>query len=288
MDELKPTRERFTYEGGDIEIEHYHRYQLASALADGKRILDIASGEGYGSHLLSKSAKHVTGVDISKECVEYANRRYGGKNLEYRHGEAAKIPLEEGSVDMVVSFETLEHHDQHDAMFEEIRRVLVPGGILVISSPDKRHYSDDAGFQNEFHVKELYFEEFKELVSKFFQNHRFYFQRMVKGSLVLPEAFGMEGFGVFEKDPGGKGDGLSVSRKDFGQLYEICVASDGDPPPLETSLFDGESILLGEFQKLLAVETSKYLNVVQSPTWHIGNAVLLPFKWFRKLFKGNG
>ena len=77
--QLTATQERFTYEAGEIEIEHYHRYQLALGLAKEKRVLDIASGEGYGSNLLSSVAVDVTGVDIDHECVDYANARYGTK-----------------------------------------------------------------------------------------------------------------------------------------------------------------------------------------------------------------
>lgn len=285
MDKLVPTRERFTYEEGEIEVEHFHRYELAKPLAKGKRVLDIASGEGYGSNLLSQAADHVTGVDISKECVEYANRTYGSAKLEFKHGEAASIPMPDASVGMVVSFETIEHHDQHDKMLQEIRRVLTPGGVLVISSPDKKNYSDVPGFQNEYHVKELYFGEFKELITKYFQHSQFYFQRMVKGSLVLPEKDKGSEFVVLAKKSGQE---LQIERKGFEPLYEICVASDGEVPVLGSSLFDAEQILREEFRKLLETEQAKYWNVVGSPTWKVGNAVLKPFKWFRGLVRSDG
>ena len=281
MEKLTPTRERFTYEEGEIQVEHYHRYQLASALVAGKGVLDIASGEGYGSNLLAKTAKSVIGVDIAGDCVRYANKRYGRTNLEYRQGEAAKIPVEDNCVDIVVSFETIEHHDKHEEMLQEIRRVLVPGGIMVMSSPDKKYYSDVPGFQNEYHVKELYFEEFQELVSRYFRNARFYFQRMVKGSLIIPGEFKFDGFTVYSKK---SIEGLEVEEEEFAQLYEICVASDSEIPTLDAGLFDGEAILQAEFDRRLRVETDKFLNVVNSPTWKVGNAVLSPLKWLRKLF----
>jgi 2-polyprenyl-3-methyl-5-hydroxy-6-metoxy-1,4-benzoquinol methylase len=63
----------------------------------------------------------------------------------------------------VVSFETLEHHDKHDEMFLEIKRILRPGGLLLMSTPEKLFYTDLPNVQNEFHVKELYLEEFRDL-----------------------------------------------------------------------------------------------------------------------------
>ena len=280
-DKLTPTQERFTYEAGEIEIEHYHRYQLALSLVEGNRVLDIASGEGYGSNLLASVASSVVGVDIDQECVDYANARYGSCSLEYRQGDAASIPVEDGSVDVVVSFETIEHHDRHQEMMDEVRRVLVPEGILMLSSPDKKYYSDVPNFQNTYHVKELYFEEFKELVAQHFKHSRYYLQRMVKGSLIFPEDNKFEKLTVFEKEPG---DALLVGRREFAQHYEICVASDSEQlPSLEVGLFDGKQVLHEEIQKLLQIETAKFENVINSPTWRIGNAILAPFKWLRSL-----
>jgi len=283
-DKLTPTQERFTYEAGEIEIEHYHRYQLALALVKGRRVLDIASGEGYGSNLLASVATSVVGVDIDEGCVDYANARYGSDNLEYRQGDAASIPVQDASVDVVISFETIEHHDKHQEMMAEIRRVLVPDGVLMLSSPDKKYYSDVPNFQNAHHVKELYFEEFKELVAQYFKYSRYYLQRMVKGSLILPEDHNLEQLAVFEKEPGGD---LQIERREFAQLYEICVASDIEQlPSLDAGFFDGKHILYEEMQKLIQIETAKFENVIDSPTWKIGNAVLAPLKWVRSLLKG--
>ena len=145
---------------GSIELEHLHRYLLASRLSLGKRVLDIACGEGYGSSLMSQSALSVIGVDIAADAVAHAKAKYQASNLEFRIGSCAAIPLPDHSVDVVVSFETIEHHHEHDAMMREIKRVLVPGGVLMISSPDKLEYSDIPNYSNEYHVRELYRGEF--------------------------------------------------------------------------------------------------------------------------------
>ena len=151
---------------GMIELEHIHRYLQAARIAAGKVILDIASGEGYGSAMLAAHATKVIGVDISAEAIEHARTRYQRHNLEFRVGTCADIPLDDATVDLVVSFETIEHHDQHDRMMQELKRVLRPGGVLLISSPDKLHYTIEPGRLNPFHIKELHKQEFQDLVSK--------------------------------------------------------------------------------------------------------------------------
>ena len=127
---------------------------MALGLAKEKRVLDIASGEGYGCDLLSSVAVDVTGVDIDHECVDYANA-YGTKSLRYRQGDAAKIPLDDDSVDLVIGFETMEHHDQHHEMMAEIRGVLAPEDILCFFTR-KEYYSDIPKFQNSYHIRALF------------------------------------------------------------------------------------------------------------------------------------
>ncbi len=109
---------------GIIELEHLHRYALAMTLSKGKRVLDAASGEGYGSNLLASVAESVTGIDISFEAIGHAKQRYSAKNLEFRQGNCANLPIDDCSIDLVVSFETIEHHDQHEEMMREFVRVL--------------------------------------------------------------------------------------------------------------------------------------------------------------------
>lgn len=78
---------------GDIRLEHLHRYLLARELVQGKDILDIACGEGYGSRLLAEVAKSVIGMDISQEAVAHARTCYLADNLHFAQGDCARIPL---------------------------------------------------------------------------------------------------------------------------------------------------------------------------------------------------
>src|SRR5260370_27720021 len=121
---------------GDIVWEHLHRYAFANEFATGKDVLDIACGEGYGTFLIASRARSVTGVDLSSESVVHARRKYTRGNLHFCIGDCRQIPLQAQSVDVVASFETLEHIAEHDQFLTEIRRVLRPGGRLIVSSPD--------------------------------------------------------------------------------------------------------------------------------------------------------
>lgn len=220
---------------GDIELEHLHRYSLVCPLAIGRCVLDVASGEGYGSAMLAAHASGVIGVDISEEAIRHASSKYVTPNLRFALGSCSALPLPNASVDMVVSFETIEHHDEHEAMMLEIRRVLRPGGVLVISSPDKLEYSDKPGYLNEFHVKELYRSEFQELLGRHFAHHRLYGQRVAYGSVVLSEDYkGPQQVQSYALEN-------SQLRAYSGvphAVYLIAIASDGSLPTLGVGIFD--------------------------------------------------
>ncbi len=183
--ELEFTGERFTPEcEREIWYEHYHRYAFAKDLVQDKLVLDVASGEGYGSFLLADTAKAVTGVDIDNISIEHAKGKYNKENLSYRQASALDLPFEDNHFDVIVSFETLEHLAEHQEMLAEFNRVLKTNGILIISTPDKKHYSDDTGFDNEFHVKELYKHEFKALLDNHWPAQKWYAQGMAFHSIM--------------------------------------------------------------------------------------------------------
>jgi ubiquinone/menaquinone biosynthesis C-methylase UbiE len=201
-------------------IDHLHRYALAMQLIEDKDILDIASGEGYGSFLLSKGSKSVIGVDISAEAVEHSTKKYKKSNLLFKTGAADSIPLPDGSIDVVVSFETIEHLDRHNEMIIEIKRVLRHDGILIISSPDKSNYSESPGITNPFHIKELYQKEFKALLRAHFDHTIFLNQKSIYGSLIVPET----DLSLYKEF---LGDYQSISMENGMQnpVYNICIAS---------------------------------------------------------------
>lgn len=118
---------------------HKSRYQFASQFVAGKTVIDIACGTGYGSALLADQgdAVQVIGIDISTDAVDYATRRYQRPNTSFLVGSAEKIPLGDRVGDVVVSFETIEHVQDGDAVIREFFRILRPGGRLIISTPNQ-------------------------------------------------------------------------------------------------------------------------------------------------------
>ena len=180
------TGERFTPECvREIWYEHWHRYAFAAPLVRGRRVLDAACGEGYGSHLLARHAADVVGVDISADAIAHARSRYGGaRNLRFEAGDASDLAFADGAFDVVVSFETLEHLVAHEQLLAGFARVLAEDGLLLISSPDKLTYSEQAGFRNEYHVRELYRAEFEALLARHFPLVRLFAQKLLFQSVL--------------------------------------------------------------------------------------------------------
>ena len=182
------TGERFVPSiSGEIRHEHLHRYAFSLAFVRGKDVLDVACGEGYGSAMLAAHARHVVGADIADDVVEEARTTYAGAgrpNLEFVHADVAALPFADRSFDVVVSFETIEHHARHEEMLSECARVLRPDGLLILSSPNRKVYSDDVGYHNEFHVKELYFDDLDALLKRHFRHVKYLGQRLATGSAI--------------------------------------------------------------------------------------------------------
>ncbi len=233
--ELSFTGERFLPGCvGEIAYEHWHRYAFARRFVAGKRVLDAACGEGYGTALLSNLASTVVGVDIDAATVAHADARYGdGARVRFVEGSCAALPLPDASVDVVVSFETIEHLREADQsrMLDEFARVLVPGGLLVISSPNKRLYSDERGYVNEFHLNELYRDSFARLLAPAFPAQRWYHQRVATWSGIWPEDAAVEVEGWIA----GAG-GVAPYIGSEGMYFVVVAARSPEALPLTASL----------------------------------------------------
>ena len=220
---------------GDIVLEHLHRYAFAADLVAGKDVLDIACGEGYGSNLLAARARSVTGVDISEETIGYAQSKYVRDNLAFLPGSCLAIPAPDQSADVVVSFETLEHFVEHEQFLAEVRRVLRPGGVFIVSTPDKTIYTGKLGNRNQFHPRELEKAEFEEFLRGGFSCVQLLSQRVSLGSFLAPTSNGHlievgTHRGNFEKVGFVPGAAEGV--------YLIGVGSDSPLPPIRAGLFE--------------------------------------------------
>lgn len=263
-----------TFISDDTTIEHLHRYGIAQQLCTGKIVLDIASGEGYGSNLLADYANYVYGVDISENAVKLATEKYKRKNLFFQTGSCGEIPLEDNCVDIVISFETIEHHDKHDAMLKEIKRVLKSDGIILISSPDKKYYSDIPKYNNPYHIKELYYQEFRDLMKLNFRNCGFYFQKIINGSIIIPDS-AVKDYSEYT------GDYSKINTNNqFNGVYNLCVASDANIPALNMSAFISENIV-----KQAIDDTVK--KIQSSKSYKVGNFFISPIAYLIRRFKGS-
>ncbi|SDG41758.1 glycosyltransferase [Desulfosporosinus hippei] len=170
----------------ELELEHLQRYYSITNLVKDKIVVDAASGEGYGSDILAHWATTVYGIDISDEAVMQAKQKYTQENLHFIKASIESIPLEDNSVDVVVSFETIEHIDEatQRVFLKELKRVLKKTGVLIISTPNKEVYSDMSNHTNKFHIKEFYKQEFFDFLSMHFKYIKFYYQRFQTASFI--------------------------------------------------------------------------------------------------------
>jgi GT2 family glycosyltransferase/SAM-dependent methyltransferase/glycosyltransferase involved in cell wall biosynthesis len=216
----------------DLQViyEHYQRYLFVAPLAHGLRVLDLASGEGYGTSILATEAKSVLGIDIDAESVLHATETYPLSNVQFQQGDMLDLSaLDDGSFDLVVCFEALEHVEDHDKLMEGVTRILKPGGTFVVSTPDRLKYSEELGQENPFHVHELSRDEFEQMLGGHFDHVRLWGQNVSVGSLMMP----------LEPD-GGMGEVVALSRDGdrwstgpaLEPTYLIAIASDSTLMPL--------------------------------------------------------
>jgi ubiquinone/menaquinone biosynthesis C-methylase UbiE len=253
-------------------IEHLHRYAIVSNYIKDKIVLDIASGEGYGSNLMSEKASVVYGVDIDEATVLAAKAKYKKENLKFLTGSASKIPLEDNSIEVAVSFETIEHHDKHEEMMLEIKRVLKPNGIFILSTPDKFYYSDKRNFENKFHVKELYKDEFERLVSNYFKKVQLLNQRYINGNSIIQKCETNQAefySGSFSK----------LELVEVDPMYLISIASDSDFHEQNSSLFEGSQVNEENYYK------ENIIPIYNSNSYKLGHFLLTPLKILKRILK---
>lgn len=130
---------------------HASRYLFAVPLVRGRRVLDIACGTGYGLEILAAAARAVVGVDANWDAARMAASQARDVIL----GDGARLPFPDAAFDAITSFETLEHLEERDRFLSELRRVLKPGGVCVLSTPNANYTQPVNGRpRNPFHVYE--------------------------------------------------------------------------------------------------------------------------------------
>lgn len=148
---------------------HLAVYEWLAERTAGQSVIDMACGEGYGAHELSKRAARVTGVDANPEAFEHATRRYRSSNLTFER--ALVEEFDPGArVDAVIFLQTIEHLRDPDGVLGHFRALLKPGGVCYVSTPNRLTLAP-AGAQksdNPWHIHEYTAAEFAALMGRTF------------------------------------------------------------------------------------------------------------------------
>ncbi|GGM19381.1 hypothetical protein GCM10011351_01530 [Paraliobacillus quinghaiensis] len=186
---LEDTGERVIPENmkitNELLIEHVARYHFALPFIKG-RVLDFASGSGFGTHIIAKKKKkeitEIIGVDIDDSTLEYAKHHYYHPKSSFYQADVTDTTLPEqfGQFDTIVSFETIEHVEAEEQFLSNIYNLLKPGGKLVLSTPFGKGRDVPCG--SPFHVHQLTPAEFASLFSDY-SSVTHYVQ---KGALIEP------------------------------------------------------------------------------------------------------
>jgi len=186
--------------------EHMARYNFAKNYIAHRKVLDVACGSGFGSFAMAEVAEEVVGLDLDEQAIRFAKEHYQEENLHYETGSATALPFGDAEFGAVVSFETIEHLLDQEKFLEEVRRVLEPSGIFLVSTPDREtipyFFVNPTEYNNPFHVKELSKRELSNLLAKRFH---------------ILEWFGQ---GLFTGQKNGNRQALSGMKKYFTWLPE--------------------------------------------------------------------
>jgi ubiquinone/menaquinone biosynthesis C-methylase UbiE len=238
--------ERFDLEdqGGHlIDAEHRGRYWWAAQIAAEKDVLDVACGTGYGSEILSEAGANVTAVDVSESALVAVSARLRD-NATVLRGDIRDLPLSDNSFDLVVCWETIEHIQEGDRALAEIKRVLRPDGILLVSSPNPRVYPPG----NDFHVHEYTPQELMTAVSAHFTNVAAYRQHPWLASAIESSAGQAEANMDF---PSYLVNRISALERG-SETYGIALASDGGLPAMRELIVLGQGFEVKWFKEQLA------------------------------------
>jgi SAM-dependent methyltransferase len=212
---------------GLIAAEHEARYRWAAAVVAGRDVLDAGCGVGYGTKICADAgAARVVGVDVSDTALADAARRIRDvPRAEVRHADVCALPLATATFDVVLCFEAIEHIADPERALDELRRVLRPEGVLLISSPHRGVYP--AG--NPYHVHEYTPVELEAALRSRFANVRMHYQNVWLGSLIS----GADALAVASADRELEGSVRKVTPAAPGEeIYTLAVASDAPLPAL--------------------------------------------------------
>ncbi|UCH87487.1 MAG: class I SAM-dependent methyltransferase [Dehalococcoidia bacterium] len=207
-----------------VYAEHIVRYLFATRFVRGKRVLDVASGVGYGADILkSAGAAEVVAIDRSPEAVKYGKKHHSRYQPAYVVGDAESLPVRSSQFDVVVSFETIEHVPDYQRFLAEVKRALRQDGLCIVSTPNRDVYVEG----NPFHTKEFTFAEFEQTLTGYFQ----YVETLSQDDWIASTVFFPEEMEGADK-PLGRQPSIfkAVGKSPSETLYLVSLCSDARLP----------------------------------------------------------
>ncbi len=147
-------------------------YEFAAKYCEGKTVLDVASGEGYGTSVLGKSASRAVGLDYNKAAIDEARKNYATDTVSFVQGDLLNAPsvLNGELFDVVCCFQTIEHVYNHDDFLKSLMAVTKPGGLILVSTPNTNMFHSF----NPYHVHEVDDAEMRDLFARHFKESTLY------------------------------------------------------------------------------------------------------------------
>ncbi len=175
-------------EHAELYREHLVRYLFATQFCRGQTVLDAGCGLGYGVDLLRRAgAGRIVGIDLSQEAIALARKHYDSRSPLFVMADGQALPFAGHCFDVAISFETIEHLQDPARFLVEVKRVLKPDGIAVISTPNRLTYPPG----NLYHAHEFDQTEFEDLLRPYFSHIQMFFQDVVGANRIVPSVAGV-------------------------------------------------------------------------------------------------
>jgi SAM-dependent methyltransferase len=221
-----------------LEAEHRARYEFAARNLPKGLVLDDGCGVGYGSGILARHGFQVVGIDVDPKAISACRQNSSLPSISFQQEDSANLRFCDEHFDGVVSFEVIEHVTDYQRYVAEAHRVLRPGGVLIISTPNKRVYTDIPQHRNPFHVHEFYLDEFRNLLTSFFPDVDIIGQWNAEAILIGPSAQSRPGLCAdFLLRSRPASDTKSDPLEDAGYFVAICRKQ--GPPDKTTRAVSG-------------------------------------------------
>jgi SAM-dependent methyltransferase len=211
----------------ELWAEHVSRYAFATRFADGRRVLDLGCGTGYGTADLARVASVAVGIDLAADAIDYAKQTF--PSAHFLQCSATSVPFSPASFDLVTAFEVIEHLRDWRALLAQAHHVLNAKGVLIVSTPNTRYYAESRAESgpNPFHEHEFEYAEFRAALDEFFPHVQIFFQDRV------------EAFAFYGGTPGSRTEGdIARPSADPGTAnFFIGICSGAPLPQLANFLY---------------------------------------------------